>query len=126
MTVSLSHPLTHGTISFVMEDTESFSYVTDNQIEVEVNLSFSVTSSNVSSDTDNVDGLSNISRSVGQTTPSLECDDQIYSPSSSPNSIGNIDALYPESVYQVVLSKVQYMDDALQSVPLDNQHHRLS
>ena len=107
-----------------MEDTESFIYVTDNQINAEVDLSSSITSSDLSSDTENVDNLSNISTSVGQTTPSLECDDKIYSPSSSPNATGNLNALYPESAYQVDLSKVQHLEEVLQSVPLDNQHHR--
>ena len=83
-----------------------------------------LSTSNTSSTLDDTESLSSASASLGQATPALRNDD-LNSINNSSKAMEMCNNLYPVSAQEVDLSRVQNLDEALHSIPVDNQLQRL-
>ena len=106
----------------VMDDSDSYSISQDTCALDELCSSNASTIDDDVYRTEELDTLSHVSVSMGETPPSSTPDYRELTPHASPNAEEHHHHLHPVSAQQVDLSKVQYLDEALLSVPLEFQH----
>ena len=109
-----------------MDDSDSFSISQDTCAFDELGSSDTSTIGDEVYMTEDIDTLSHVSTSMGETTPSSTPDYREHTPHASPDAEDHHHQLHPVSAQQVDLSRVQYLDEALLSVPLESQAHRLA